>query len=103
MIQKTNPVMFSLEAILNGEFYVLRPDEKSRVYTNLTNLKRECRAFLRYDDKPLVELDIRNSQPLIASIIIKEYGFNNVKAYQQILYNIKGTVKLEHSMITSCN
>jgi hypothetical protein len=34
-------------------------------------LKRECRAFLRYDGKPLVELDIRNSQPLIASILIK--------------------------------
>jgi len=48
-------------------------DKQSRVHTNLTNLKADFRKFLRYEGKVLVELDIRNSQPLIASILIKDY------------------------------
>lgn len=36
-----------------------------RHFTPFTNLPRELRGFLRINGKPLVELDIRNSQPLI--------------------------------------
>jgi len=66
----------ALQAIIDGEWFVPRKYNKSRVYTNLTSLKREFRQLLRYEGKPLVELDIRNSQPLIASILIKNYWLN---------------------------
>jgi DNA-binding MarR family transcriptional regulator len=72
-LQKTNLNIISLQAIIDGDWFVHRPDVLSRVHTNLTNLKREFRELLRYDNKPFIELDIRNSQPLIASIIIREY------------------------------
>ena len=78
-LQKTNLNIIALQAIIDGDWFVHRPDEKSRVHTNLTNLKREFRELLRYDDKALVELDIRNSQPLIASILIREYWINKSK------------------------
>ena len=72
-LHKTNANIIALQAIIDGDWYVHRPDKKSRVYTNLTNLKREFRRLLRDDGKALIELDIRNSQPLIASILIMDY------------------------------
>lgn len=72
-VQSTKASLYSLNAIKNGEWFVHRPDAKSRVHTNLTNLNRDFRGFLRYEGEHFVELDIRNSQPLIASILIKSY------------------------------
>lgn len=64
---------YSLLQIVHKNFRVTRPDPLSRVHTNLTNLPREFRYFLRCDDKPLWEIDIRNSQPLIATLVIWDY------------------------------
>jgi hypothetical protein len=63
----------SLIVINKGEISLNRPDPISRVYTPLTYLKRELRRLLRYNGQGFIELDIRNSQPLIASILIKNY------------------------------
>jgi len=63
----------AVKAIEDGDWFCHRPTEGSRVHTNLTNLNRNFRPFLKYEDKELVELDIRNSQPLIASILIKNW------------------------------
>jgi hypothetical protein len=46
-----------------------------RVHTNVTNLRSGLRRFLTLDGKPLVNLDIRNSQPLIFGLILqRHYG-----------------------------
>jgi hypothetical protein len=37
-----------------------------RFYNPITNLKKELRSFLTYDGKPLVEIDMKNSQPFLA-------------------------------------
>ncbi len=75
---------YSLLQIIHKNFRVTRPDPLSRVHTNLTNLSREFRYFLRCDDKSLWEVDIRNSQPLIATLVIWEYlqkqGFTEMPA-----------------------
>lgn len=63
--------------IINGG-YVLptRPNKGSRVYNAITNLKRELRKAIRLDGKKIVGLDISNSQPLIATILLREYWMN---------------------------
>ena len=71
--KRVDPNKLSLKAIEQGNWFVHRPDKKSRVHTNLTNLKKDFRYFLRYGGNPLMELDIRNSQPLIATILIIDY------------------------------
>lgn len=43
-----------------------------RVHTNLTNLRSELRAFLTCEGQPLVNLDIRNSQPLIFALLLRK-------------------------------
>ena len=82
--------------IIAGKFKVSRPNPNSRVYTNITNLAREYRPFLRLNGEPLIGFDIANSQPLIAAILfrrysIKEYGVikDDVMEYQSICENGK--------------
>ncbi|GGH16889.1 hypothetical protein [Mucilaginibacter phyllosphaerae] len=70
---KINLVLKSLIDIQRGDSYIHRKNPKSRVHTPLTVLKREAKAVLRFEGKGFIELDIRNSQPLIASILIKNY------------------------------
>jgi hypothetical protein len=61
----------SIRLIGDGHFR-LTTCEFGRVHTNLTNLKRESRRFLRFGGRPLVNLDIRNSQPLVFAAVLKE-------------------------------
>lgn len=59
--------------INSGDIYVNRPRGKSRVYSNVTNLDREFKDHLLLDGKHLIGTDLRNSQPLIASVLFTRY------------------------------
>jgi hypothetical protein len=48
-------------------------DKYGRVHTPITNLPKELRECLTIDGKPLVGLDIANSQPLFAGIVAMRY------------------------------
>lgn len=41
-------------------------DTGNRLHTNLTNLPAEVRNFITYAGRPLVSIDIRNSQPYMS-------------------------------------
>ena len=45
-----------------------------RMYSNVANLTRELRAYLRVGGSPLVEIDIKNSQPLFVGLVAKAAG-----------------------------
>ena len=45
-----------------------------RFYSNVANLTRELRAYLRVRGSPLVEVDIKNSQPLFVGMVAKAAG-----------------------------
>lgn len=57
-------------SFLTKEFYCVRPDKESRIYSNFTSLKREYRAFILLDGKPLIGTDISNSQVLFSVPVI---------------------------------
>jgi len=40
-----------------------------RFYNPISNLKKELRNFLTYDGKPLVDIDIKNSQPFLSLVL----------------------------------
>jgi hypothetical protein len=68
----------AVEYIRDGQFY-LSACRFGRVHSNLTCLKSGLRQFLRCDGCPLVNLDIRNSQPLLLSLLMNErYGTDHV-------------------------
>lgn len=61
-----------IESIKNNDYYGVRNTlTDNRMHSNLTNLPREMRQFLRYDGEDLVNFDIKCSQPFFLLGIIK--------------------------------
>lgn len=69
-IDDVDTVLF---AFLLGDFFVVRPDKASRIYTPLSSLKREYRQFLLMDGKPIMSTDLVNSQIVFAIPVIEQH------------------------------
>lgn len=74
VINQYNADLISIKKFARGRFFMEQPDSESRVYTNLSNLNSDLRQFLYY--KPtkgkVVNLDIRNSQPYLFSLLLMD-------------------------------
>ncbi|MCA6068730.1 hypothetical protein JI747_016300 [Chryseobacterium sp. RG1] len=66
-----------------------------RLHTILTQLKGDLRQFVTYDGKPLVAVDITNSQPYLSTVLFNEEKFKE--------NNILSTVKLYNKSYHSNN
>lgn len=64
---------FILMTFLVKDFFVKRPDPQSRIFSNLTCLKREYRHLISMDGRPLMITDITNAQILFSVIVIEDY------------------------------
>jgi hypothetical protein len=76
IVGKIPAEFISVYKLLAEKYRVSRPIENSRVYTNITNLPRVFRPYLRLNGKPLIGFDIANSQPLLAAIAFTKYSNN---------------------------
>ncbi len=65
--------------IEGGDFYYKTDDNVGRFHSNLTNIKKELRHYITYDDETLVNVDIKNSQPLLSSILFDPSFYSNKK------------------------
>ena len=63
-------VAIAADMIRRGEWFFI-PDPYGRIHTNLSNLKKELRPFLRVDGECLQNVDIANSQPLFVGMLAK--------------------------------
>lgn len=61
-----------LQYLINGDIWFLC-DRFGRVYTPITVLPKPLRSALRLNGLPLVELDLANSQPLIAGLCARQF------------------------------
>jgi hypothetical protein len=84
-----------LADIYYKQFYAVRPDLKSRVYTNLASLSREHRKYIKFNGQPMLMTDISNSQILLTVPLLRRhwarysgYGYFNipedVKQFQKL-------------------
>jgi stress-induced morphogen len=71
----------SVDLIESKSFFFTVDSTAGRIHNNITNLSRNLRPFLRYNNEKLVEIDIANSQPFIFNILINSYDTysNNYK------------------------
>ena len=74
-----------IRRINDGDFFSI-PDRYGRFHSNLTNLKKTLRPFLRYRDSELVNLDIANSQPMVFCLLLVNLLSNNGKLNNLIDY-----------------
>ena len=63
--------MRAVKRLASGDFYHKVDDNIGRFHSNLTGLKKELRNYITYDGKRLVNLDIKNSQPLLSGVLLK--------------------------------
>ena len=61
--------IYSIHKFSKQEFYYSVDDNVGRFHSNLTNIKKEVRNYITYDGQKLVNIDIKNSQPLISTIL----------------------------------
>ena len=74
-----------IQRIKDGDFFTI-PDRYGRFHSNITNLKKTLRPFLRYRESKLVNLDIANSQPMIFCLLLVNLLSNSGKLDNLIDY-----------------
>jgi hypothetical protein len=62
--------LYAIDRIQRKDFHFLLDDKGGRFHSNLTNLKSELRNFLSWKGQKLVNIDIKNSQPLLSLTIL---------------------------------
>lgn len=62
--------------IHKGDFHFCIDNNVGRLYTVLTQIKKELRPFITYKGERLVSVDIKNSQPYLSSILFSKKHFN---------------------------
>ncbi|WP_276497913.1 hypothetical protein [Pontibacter litorisediminis] len=73
-VEQHNIDTLAILKIKNGEFFMVRDMVVNRVHNNLTSFPKRLRPFLRVaSGEALVNLDIRNSQPLLLSLVLKHH------------------------------
>jgi hypothetical protein len=69
-----NSIVGSATRIINGDFTYCRDNTSGRFHSNVTNMDKQLREFLRCKGEPLVNIDIKNSQPYLSTIILTDPG-----------------------------
>ena len=78
----------ALHKLENHDYHYKVDDNVGRFHSNLTVIKKELRHFITYDGETLVNVDIKNSQPLLSSILFEPSFYSQTKPRYINLYNI---------------
>lgn len=95
-VKKYNSRLRALGMVHAGDWFFMRDDKGKRLHTNLSSFPKNLRTFLKVDDlstrKPLqlVEIDIKNSQPLFLLILLlnrykQKVARSELYAFQKIV------------------
>lgn len=71
-IDRFNALIASGTRIENGEIFYSVDNTSGRFHSNVTNLGKDLRPFLRVNGEPLVNIDIKNSQPYLSTLILTD-------------------------------
>lgn len=69
-IEKKNCIIASASRITNHDFNCSRDSTSKRLHSNVTNMKTELRRYLRVEGEPLTNIDIKNSQPYLSTLLL---------------------------------
>ncbi|MCJ7449520.1 MAG: hypothetical protein MUO72_17730 [Bacteroidales bacterium] len=90
---KFNCAEASVTRILNGDIFYKIDNTSKRFHSNVTNLDKNLRPYLRVNGERLVNADIKNSQPYLSTIILtnpsKISWLTENTAFAMLLQNLK--------------
>lgn len=90
---KYNVILGSAIRLVNGDIFYSRDKTEGRFHSNATTLKRELRPYLRVNGQRLANIDIKNSQPYLSTIILtypsKVAGMTKNIAFSMLLQSLK--------------
>ena len=72
-----------------------------RVHTNASNLSSRLRPYLRYEGEPLVQLDVRNSQPLMLCLVLNDLMAGKPKSQVREVAKAKNYIDLKRLQMMS--
>lgn len=88
-----NRVMASATRIINGDIFYSIDKTSGRFHSNATNCPKGFRPYLRVKGEPLVNIDVKNCQPYLSTIIltdpIKASAFTENPAFAMVLQTLK--------------
>jgi len=88
-----NRVLASATRIMNGDIFYTIDSTSGRFHSNVTNSPKGFRPHLRVDGQPLCNLDVKNCQPLLSTIILtnpmKAAAFTENTAFAMLLQTLK--------------
>lgn len=65
-----NSILASATRIRNGDIFYSIDNTSGRLHSNITNMSKGLRPFLRIKGEPLVNIDIKNSQPYLSLLLL---------------------------------
>lgn len=88
-----NRVLASATRIMNGDITYMRDSTSGRFHSNVTNCPKGFRPYLRVNGEQLINIDIKNSQPYLSTIILtnpsQASGFTENAAFAIMLQTLK--------------
>lgn len=107
--EQYNLILANAMRIVNGDITYKVDSTSGRFHSNVTNLVKGLRPYLRVDGQPLCNIDIKNSQPYLSTIILtnpsKVSYLTKNPAFALLLETLKVTitedVKLYISLVVS--
>jgi len=71
---KYNCIVSSATRILNRDISFKVDSTSGRLHSNITNMPKPLRQFLRINGEQLVNIDIKNSQPYLSTLLLTDPG-----------------------------
>lgn len=67
-----NFILSSATRILNGDVFYSVDSTSGRFHSNVTNMAKGLRPYLRVKGEPFINIDVKNSQPYLSTIILTD-------------------------------
>ncbi len=69
-VEQFNAALGSATRIRNGDIFYSVDNTSKRFHSNVTNISKDLRQFLRINNEPLINIDVKNCQPYLSTIIL---------------------------------
>lgn len=86
-------VLYNLEALKIHDFKAQIDNNVHRLHSVLTNMQKDYRSFLTYDNQQLIAIDISNSQPYLACLLFNPEFWSENSNLPLNLYSLPNNIK----------